>query len=281
MANILNLAGYIFKQQDPAYLVDIQKPLRERAMACQIKGSILLAPEGLNCFIAGEAENLETFLTYLYACLPDTREISFRRSYSNHRPFTRMLVRLKKEIIAFDQSHVVPEKHTVKHLPAAVFKTWYDEKKPMRVLDTRNDYEVALGTFKDAHDLNIKNFKAFPEAVKQQLSSWKKDEPIVMFCTGGVRCEKAGEWMRQAGYQNVYQLSEGILGYFEQCGGEHYQGECFVFDKRVAVSPHLKETATRQCYACRQPMTMAKYQEKSGQCDCGAAVVAPAYAEEK
>ena len=125
----------------------------------------------------------------------------------------------------------------------------------MHVLDTRNDYELRIGTFANAIDLDIPSFRAFPEAI-QGLPDSMKDEEIVMFCTGGIRCEKASIIMMEAGFNNVKQLQGGILGYFESVGGEHWDGDCFVFDQRVAVNPSLEETDAVVCFACREPLTV-------------------------
>ena len=270
-AQILNLAGYLFVPLEAKHLEDCRQPIREAAMEAGLKGSILLTTEGINVFIAGPEENVRHFLTVFFEMIPEASALNFRPSYSEKQPFKRMLVKLKKEIIAFDQPSVKPSDQTVPHLSPEDFKAWYEEGKDMLVLDTRNTYEFELGTFKDAMTLPIESFKAFPEAVKAAVDV-DEQRPIVMFCTGGVRCEKAGEWMRQAGYNNVYQLDRGILGYFEKCGREHYEGECFVFDKRVALDPELKETMSRQCFACRRPMSEAEYELCAGQCPCGATV---------
>ncbi|RYD48770.1 MAG: pseudouridine synthase, partial [Verrucomicrobiaceae bacterium] len=135
-------------------------------------------------------------------------------------------------------------------------KKWLDEGRPVTLLDTRNDYEVKLGTFKGAIIPNINTFREFPAAVRE-LPAELKDQPVVMFCTGGIRCEKAGPFMEQEGFNNIYQLDGGILKYFEECGGDHYDGECFVFDQRVGVDPGLNESDHAICYACQAPLTKA------------------------
>ena len=133
-------------------------------------------------------------------------------------------------------------------------KKWYQEKHDMIVLDTRNDFEVKLGTFENAMDLHIEHFREFSDAV-DLLPADLKEKPIVTFCTGGIRCEKAAELMLQKGFKNVYQLDGGILNYFEKCGGDFYRGDCFVFDQRVAVNSELKETQAKQCFDCRTPLS--------------------------
>ena len=254
MPLITNIAAYQF-----ATLTDL-KPLRERLLAqCKtwkLKGTILLSPEGINLFVAGEKELIEQLLTTLRS-IPGLEKLTPKYSESDHQPFTRMLVRLKKEIIAFGVEGINPAQRTSPKLSAQTLKQWLDEGKPITLLDTRNDYEVKLGTFKGAITLSIDHFRHFPRAVQKlphALKEEKEKKPIVMFCTGGIRCEKAGPFMEREGFQNIYQLEGGILKYFEECGGEHYEGECFVFDQRVGVDPGLCETESTQCYACQTPL---------------------------
>jgi RluA family pseudouridine synthase len=164
-----------------------------------------------------------------------------------------MLVRLKKEIIAFGVEAVRPADYTSPKIAPNELKRWLDEGRPVTLLDTRNDYEVRLGTFKGAIDPHIKTFRSFPEAVRK-LPPALKEQPVVMFCTGGIRCEKAGPFMEMEGFKDIYQLDGGILKYFEECGGAHYDGDCFVFDQRVGVDPALHETGHAVCYACLAPL---------------------------
>ena len=171
-----------------------------------------------------------------------------------------MLVRMKKEIISFGMESIRPANYTSPKLPAAELKRWLDEGRPVTLLDTRNDYEVQLGTFKGAIIPNINTFREFPAAVRK-LPEELKDQPVVMFCTGGIRCEKAGPFMEQEGYKNIYQLDGGILKYFEECGGDHYDGECFVFDQRVGVDPGLRESDYAVCFACQAPLDAADQED--------------------
>jgi len=138
-------------------------------------------------------------------------------------------------------------------------RQWLDEGREVLLLDTRNRFEVGLGTFKGAADLKITSFSQFPQATEPLLEKWK-DKPIVSFCTGGIRCEKAAPLLLKQGFRQVWQLDGGILKYFERCGGAHYEGECFVFDKRVALGPDLEPTGTAQCYACQAVLTPAEQQ---------------------
>ena len=247
--DIVNIAGYKFVSLADAVLPTLRISLKARAVALGLKGTILLAPEGINAFLAGERTTIDTFLATLHA-IPEFHNMHFKESFTDYQPFNRMLVRLKKEIIPMGDGQVIPEKKTAPYLSPETFKKWYEEKHDMVVLDTRNDFEVNMGTFENAMDLHLQHFRDFPEAV-DLLPENMKEKPIVTFCTGGIRCEKAAAFMLQKGFKHVYQLEGGILNYFEKCGGAFYQGDCFVFDQRVAVNSALQETAAKQCFDCR------------------------------
>ncbi len=252
-----NIAAYKF-----APLSDL-KPLRERLLAqCKaagLKGTILLSTEGINLFVAGPRNDIDTLLAELRA-VPELAELQAKFSESNHQPFHRMLVKIKQEIIAFGVEGIDPARRPSPKLSPRELKQWLDEGRPVTLLDTRNEYEVKLGTFKNALTVGIDQFREFPEAVKQ-LPEELKQQPIVMFCTGGIRCEKAGPFMQREGFENIFQLDGGILKYFEDCGAAHYDGECFVFDQRVGVDPHLEETASDQCFVCQSPLTFEEQRD--------------------
>ena len=161
-----------------------------------------------------------------------------------------MLVKIKKEIIAFGVPAVDPIGAPAPRISAPELKRWLDEGRPVTLLDTRNDCEVTLGTFQDAIPIGIRHFREFPDAAdKLQLD--RHGQPIVTFCTGGIRCEKAAPYLIQRGFDNVFQLDGGILKYFEVCGSEYFQGECFVFDKRVSLAADLDESDHRFCFVCQ------------------------------
>ena len=257
MPVVTNIAAYRFARMDGL------KALRERLVAfCKarsLKGTILLAPEGINLFVAGDAAGVEELLAELRA-LPGLEDLTPKYSESDEQPFSRMLVRLKKEIIAFGVEGIDPARYTSPRLKAKQLKQWLDEGKPVVLYDTRNDYEVKLGTFRNAIPAGIDHFRDFPEAVAK-LPPEMKDAPVVTFCTGGIRCEKAAPFMEQAGFREVYQLEGGILKYFEEVGGDHYHGECFVFDQRVGVDPALRETGSAVCFACQAPLTAEEQED--------------------
>jgi UPF0176 protein len=256
MSAIINFSAYQFAPLEN--LPALKDRLKNVASAGGLKGTILLSPEGINLFVAGERAGLDRLLTEVRA-VPGLADLTPKESLSLHQPFARMLVKIKREIIAFGVPGIDPARHPAPKLPARTLKQWLDEGRPVTLLDTRNDYEVNVGTFRGAVPAGIRHFRDFPKAVAR-LPEELKDQPIVMFCTGGIRCEKAGPFMQQSGFKQVFQLDGGILKYFEECGGAHYQGECFVFDGRVGVDPTLQETSTIMCFACRMPLSKVDQQ---------------------
>ncbi len=252
-ATITNISCYKF-----ATLSDL-KSLRERLiMLCKgwgLKGTILLSTEGINLFIAGSREEVDMLAAEIRR-IPGLEGLAPKYSDSEHQPFNRMLVRIKKEIIAFGVEGIEPGEYTSPRIEARTLKQWLDEGRPVTLLDTRNDYEVKLGTFKNAHVIGVNTFRDFPAAVRALPPELKK-QPIVTFCTGGIRCEKAAPFMEREGFEQIWQLEGGILKYFEEVGGDHYDGECFVFDQRVGVDPGLEETQSTQCYMCQSPLSDA------------------------
>ena len=252
MPKFTNIAAYKF-----ASLSDL-KPLRERLIekcrSWKLKGTILLSTEGINLFVAGGLTAIDSLLAELRA-IPGLEGLEPKISESDDQPFHRMLVKIKKEIISFGVEGIDPVHRPAPKLSARELKQWLDEGRPVTLLDTRNDYEVQLGTFHRAMTLDIDHFRQFPDAVRK-LPHEMKQQPIVMFCTGGIRCEKAGPFMEQEGFEKIFQLDGGILKYFEECGGTHYDGVCFVFDHRVGVDPSLHESEMAQCYACQTPLTL-------------------------
>ena len=254
---IVNIAAYRF-----ATLQDLQSLRTELLALCrigQLRGTILLSTEGINLFMAGEAGAIESLLARLRA-IPGLEPLAAKYSYTADQPFRRMLVRIKREIIAFGVPGIVPAQRTSPKLAPQQLKAWLDEGKQITLLDTRNDYEVKLGTFENAVPAGVDHFRDFPAAVAK-LPEALKEQTIVMFCTGGIRCEKAGPYMESQGFKNVLQLDGGILKYFEECGGAHYNGECFVFDQRVGVDPALQESDAAQCFKCLSPLTVDEQQD--------------------
>jgi UPF0176 protein len=251
MSAFINISVYKFAPL--AELPALRTQLLELCKTQSLRGTILLSAEGINLFVAGVRESIDALLARLRA-VPGLEDLTPKESISDEQPFNRMLVKIKKEIIAFGVEGIDPARRPTAKLPARTLKQWLDEGRPITLLDTRNDYEVRMGTFHGALPAGIGHFRDFPSAVAK-LPETLKAQPIVMFCTGGIRCEKAGPFMEKAGFQNVHQLDGGILKYFEECGGAHYDGECFVFDRRVGVDPELRETRTVMCFNCQMPLS--------------------------
>jgi UPF0176 protein len=253
---IVNISCYKFVPLDD--LQQLRSAISERAKQLDLRGTVLLSPEGINLFVAGTQQAIDSFVEFLRS---DERlgDLEPKESRNDYQPFNRMLVKIKKEIIAFGIDSVNPSQKTSPKLPPRQLQQWLNEGRRVHLLDVRNDYEYQIGTFDGAINMHLDHFREFPEAIAE-LPEEIKEEPVVMFCTGGIRCEKAGPFMEQAGFQQVYQLDGGILKYFETVGGDHYHGECFVFDQRVAVDPSLEETDTTQCYVCQAVVTAEEQQ---------------------
>ena len=257
MTTVTNIAAYKF-----AELTDL-KPLREDLLrSCKawgLRGTILLSEEGINLFVAGEHDKINRLLERLRG-VPMLEDLQSKVSHSDHQPFRRMLVKIKKEIIAFGIDAIDPVRRPAPRISARDLKQWLDEGRAVTLLDTRNDYEIKLGTFRNALPIGVQHFRNFPAAVRG-LSDELKRQPIVTFCTGGIRCEKAAPFMVMEGFEKVFQLDGGILKYFEECGNAHYEGECFVFDQRVGVDPSLHETDSAQCHVCQAPLSVDDQQD--------------------
>ena len=250
MPRIINLSCYRFTPLD--HLEDWKTQLKTRCLQLEIKGAILLAPEGINFFLSGTRLQLLPILQIIRS-IPGLAEIQPKESPGSVQPFHRMLVKIKKEIVSFGVPEVDPSRHPSPKISPTQLKQWLDEKRPITLLDVRNEYEIRMGTFQGALNPKISNFRDFPKAV-ETLDPKLKSQPLVMFCTGGIRCEKAGPLMERQGFKNIFQLDGGILKYFEEMGGDHFQGECFVFDERVGVDSQLQETDSVLCYNCEMPL---------------------------
>jgi len=237
MGFVLNISAYKFAPLDN--LPALKQTLLSAAMSRHLKGTVLISPEGINVVIAGASTDVMAFVELLRS-VPGLEDFTPKESVSAAQPFGRMRVKIKKEIIAFGVPGIDPARRPSPKLAPRTLKQWLDEGKPMVLLDTRNDYEIERGTFRGALPVGIRHFRDFPTAVRQ-LPPAMKDQPVVTFCTGGIRCEKAAPLMEREGFRQVFQLDGGILKYFEECGGAHYEGECFVFDERIGVDSGLRE----------------------------------------
>ncbi len=231
----------------------IQKPLKQFCIDNDIKGTLLLAREGINGTIAGSKEAIEKFHAHLKS---DERfaDIEHKESWAEEPPFQRMKVRLKKEIVALGDDRVDPTVTAGTYVSPENWNAIISDPEVVNI-DTRNDYEVEIGTFKGALDPNTKTFKEFKEFVRTNLDP-KKNKKVAMFCTGGIRCEKASSFMLNEGFEEVYHLKGGILQYLEDVDKKDsmWEGDCFVFDDRVSVTHGLELGSHTECHACRKPI---------------------------
>jgi UPF0176 protein len=238
--SILNISAYRFVSLDD--LPTLRERLLEQCHARALKGTILLAPEGINLFLAAPREAIEAFMAWLHE---DSRfaGLQAKESLSDDVPFKRMRVRLKKEIITLRHPTIRPEGGRAPAVDAATLKRWLDQGRDdagreVVLLDTRNAYETDTGMFPQAVDYRIASFTELPGALTADQARYA-GKTIVSYCTGGIRCEKAVLYMQDVGMENVYQLEGGILKYFEEVGGAHWSGDCFVFDDRGALDASL------------------------------------------
>jgi UPF0176 protein len=234
--SVVNLSAYKFTPLDD--LPARRDLLRALCTTHGLKGTILLGAEGINLFVAGSRAGTAALLAAVRQ-LPGLADLAAKESLSAEQPFGRMLVKIKREIIAFGVAGIDPARAPAPRLAAATLKAWLDAGRPVTLLDTRNDYEIAAGTFRGALVPGIRRFRDFPAAVRR-LPAELKHRPVVTFCTGGIRCEKAAPLLQREGFTEVYQLDGGILKYLETCGGAHYEGTCWVFDARVALDAFLQ-----------------------------------------
>ncbi len=232
----------------------IREPLLSVMTENQVKGTLLLALEGINGTIAGPQQGIEQVLAYLQQ---DERlnPVSVKYSYTEQNPFHRSKVKLKKEIVTMGVEGIDPNRVVGTYVKPKDWNALISDPEVLLV-DTRNDYEVEIGTFKNALNPNTESFREFPEYVAKNLDK-TKHKKVAMFCTGGIRCEKSTAYLKEQGFEEVYHLEGGILKYLEEVPKEEtlWEGECFVFDGRVAVNHDLKAGKYDQCYACRYPLT--------------------------
>ncbi len=259
MNSFCNISGYRFVQLD-----DLQV-LRERMhgalLSHGVLGTILLAEEGINVALVGEQAAIDQSCAW-FDDDPRFADMDLKLSLSSFSPFSKLKVKVRPEIITFAQTGIDPENNPGKRLSVSTLKQWLDEGRDFCLLDSRNNYEIESGTFEKAESLNIDNFRDLPAAVDQAIQAGQldPDKPLVTFCTGGVRCEKTAPWLEAQGFNEVYQLDGGILRYFEECEGEHWRGDCFVFDDRVEITPQLKETGSVICRRCHKAVSH-RYQQ--------------------
>ena len=247
---ISNITGYKFIPITDRK--SLQGKIQKHSNKLGLKGTVLISEKGLNFSIAGENEAIQDFIKFLRS---DKRfsEIDIKTTYNDYQPFRKMLVRIKKEIISMGINEIDPFTFTGEKITPKELQDKLNNNEDIVLLDTRNEYEVRLGTFEDAVDLNLDSFRDFPKKI-MSLDQKMKNKEIIMFCTGGVRCEKASALMLKNGFKNVKQIDGGVIKYFEDTGGSYWNGDCFVFDDRVALDKNLNETDYILCFRCREPL---------------------------
>lgn len=232
---------------------EIRESLQKRCVELELSGTILLAAEGINGTVSGSGENVRQLFKFLRE---DSRmaDLDYKASFVNEQPFYRMKVRLKKEIVSLGVEGVDPKKAVGKYIAPEDWNELID-RPDVRLIDTRNDYETHLGSFEGAESPETGSFREFPEWAADHLDS-ERDQHVAMFCTGGIRCEKATAFLKQKGFANVYHLDGGILNYLEKVdpAESKWRGDCFVFDNRVTVDHQLKQGDFELCPACRMPV---------------------------
>ena len=245
----LNVSFYQFT---PLEAPELWKPILEQELRAKgLKGTVLLAQEGMNGFLSGLEQDVQAALSWLRS-QPAFENLWAKESFSEGVPFRRLKVKVKKEIVTFRVPNLSLETHAAPRISPAELKTWLDQSKDFLLIDTRNEYEVRIGTFEKALSLNVNRFVDFAQKIQDRLPEWK-DKEIVTFCTGGIRCEKAAPYMKSLGFEKVYQLDGGILNYFEKEKDAHWKGECFVFDDRVGVKKNLAPSGSTLCVHCQWP----------------------------
>lgn len=233
--------------------------IRQALLDNQVKGTLLIAREGINGTIAGSRLGIDAVLAFLRA-IPAIGELEVKESYTDEMPFYRTKVKLKKEIVTMGITDIDPRTDAGQYVKPEDWNALISDPDVL-LIDTRNDYEVQIGTFKNAVNPHTETFREFPDYVAEHLDAGKHKK-VAMFCTGGIRCEKSTAFMKKQGFEEVYHLQGGILKYLETVPKDDslWQGECFVFDNRVAVNHDLQPGQYDQCYACRMPITAAEKQ---------------------
>lgn len=250
---IINISGYRFVHLND--LPDIQARLKSSLAGFGMQGSIMLAAEGINVSLAGTAAAVEK-TRELFNQDERLADLWLKETLSEDVPYRRLRIRVRTEIIAFDgqeSEQLKASRPVAAAIPPATLKRWLDENKDMTLLDARNDYEIVSGTFPLSTNVNIKHFRNFKSAIEDALEAGRLDpnKPLVTYCTGGIRCEKAAPWLLEKGFSEVYQIEGGLLNYFAECGSAHWEGDCFIFDDRVELTTELKPTGAGLCDFCQ------------------------------
>lgn len=253
-ANIQYVVYALYKFVTLKDYEDLREPLKNLMLKLSVRGTLLLAEEGINGTISGTTENMDMVIDWLRA---DERlaDLEYKKSVHDEQPFHRTKVKLKKEIVTMGVEGINPNNVVGSYVDPQDWNDIISDPETI-LIDTRNDYEYEIGTFKNAINPNTKTFREFPDYVQNNLDP-KKHKKVAMFCTGGIRCEKASSYMKKAGFEEVYHLKGGVLKYLENVDKDKtlWDGECFVFDDRIAVNHDLDKGSYDQCHACRYPIT--------------------------
>jgi UPF0176 protein len=256
LSNIITICAlYKFVRLDA--FESLREPLINKMTSVEVKGTLLLAVEGINGTIAGPQQGVDKVLAFLNE-QPSLDHIAYKESYAQTNPFHRTKVKLKTEIVTMGVEGIDPSQVVGTYVKPKDWNALISDPEVLLV-DTRNDYEIEIGTFKNAINPNTTTFREFPEYVEKNLDK-NKHKKVAMYCTGGIRCEKSTAYLKEQGFEEVYHLEGGILKYLEEVPSAEtmWQGECFVFDGRVAVNHDLEQGQYDQCFACRFPITEAE-----------------------
>ena len=261
MSQVLHTNDYVvaalYKFVQLSGLVDWQHRLRDMTTSCQMLGTILLADEGINGTVSASSADMSKFIAWL-TDLPEFSDIEIKYSTYKARPFNRMKVRLKREIVTMGQPDIYSAEQTGTYVEPQDWNALISDPDVL-VIDTRNRYETAIGTFANATDPHTKTFREFPDWANQLATLPEPERPkkVAMYCTGGIRCEKSTAYMKSIGFEHVYHLKGGILRYLKETPADEslWQGQCFVFDSRVTVDHNLQKGNYDLCHACKMPIT--------------------------
>lgn len=247
----INISGYRFIQVDHVEATLAQ--IKSHCINIGIKGSVLLSHEGINISVAGNILAVQRFLNDLNK---DQRfaNIKFHETYSRILPFDKSVFKIKAELVPIEDEQLIPNNFKHQQLPASELQRWLDEGKDFTLLDMRNDFEYDIGSFRTAKRINLGSFRQLKNK-QQELAEIPKDKPVVTFCTGGIRCEKAGPYLETQGFPEVYQLEGGIIEYLRATDASHWRGNCFVFDDRISVNKNLAAEPIKLCFVCQVILT--------------------------
>ncbi|MFV8783845.1 rhodanese-related sulfurtransferase [Microbulbifer sp. SA54] len=257
--NVVVCALYKFVTLDN--FESLREPLLNTLLKHEVRGTLLLAKEGINGTVAGSRAGIDALLAYLKSD-PRLAELDYKESYTEAMPFLRSKVKLKREIVTMGVEGIDPRRTVGTYVKPADWNALISDPEVL-LIDTRNDYEVQVGTFEHAVNPKTTAFREFPDYVKEHLDP-QKHKKVAMFCTGGIRCEKSTAYLKEQGFDEVYHLHGGILKYLEEVPKEEtlWRGECFVFDERVTVNHDLEKGSYEQCNACRMPVTLEEMESE-------------------